>query len=90
VRLLDALAAPSLGGRSGGSLVTADLGDIRLCYTVAAPGDHWVMNSLAVMAVVRAVGADLGAAGLAWPKWKGWPGAARGRKSPRPTAARRW
>jgi hypothetical protein len=27
-----------LARRSGGSLVTADLGDIRLCYTVASPG----------------------------------------------------
>jgi UDP-N-acetylmuramoyl-tripeptide--D-alanyl-D-alanine ligase len=60
VRLLDAVAAPG-----GGSLVTADMGDRRLCYTIASPGDHWVMNSLAVMAAVRAVGGDLGAAGLA-------------------------
>jgi len=60
VRLLDSVAAPG-----GGSLVTADLGDRKLCYTVAAPGLHWVSNSLAVMAAVRAVGGDLGAAGLA-------------------------
>jgi UDP-N-acetylmuramoyl-tripeptide--D-alanyl-D-alanine ligase len=60
VRLLDAVPAPG-----GGSLVTADLGDRRLCYTVAEPGDHWVINSLAVMAAVRAAGADLGAAGVA-------------------------
>lgn len=60
VRLLDAV--PAAGG---GSLVTADLGDRRICYTVAAPGDHWVTNSLAVMAAVRAVRGDLAAAGLA-------------------------
>jgi UDP-N-acetylmuramoyl-tripeptide--D-alanyl-D-alanine ligase len=60
VRLLDAVGAPG-----GGSLVTIDMGDRRLCYTIAAPGEHWVINSLAVMAAVRAVGADLGAAGLA-------------------------
>ncbi len=59
VRLLDALPQAN-----GGSLVTADLGERRLCYTVAEPGDHWVINSLAVMAAVRAVGGDLGAAGL--------------------------
>jgi UDP-N-acetylmuramoyl-tripeptide--D-alanyl-D-alanine ligase len=40
VRLLDALPAPGYDGRSGGSLVTADLGDIRLCYTVASPDRH--------------------------------------------------
>jgi UDP-N-acetylmuramoyl-tripeptide--D-alanyl-D-alanine ligase len=60
VRLLDAVTAPG-----GGSLVTIDMGDRRLCYTIAAPGEHWITNSLAVMAAVRAVGADLGSAGLA-------------------------
>ena len=69
VRLLDAVAAPG-----GGSLVTADLGDRRICYTVGAPGDHWVMNSLAVMAAVRAVGGDLGAAGLALAELRGLAG----------------
>lgn len=60
VRLLDAVTASS-----GGSLITADLGDRRICYTVSSPGDHWVLNSLAVMAAVRAARGDLGAAGLA-------------------------
>jgi UDP-N-acetylmuramoyl-tripeptide--D-alanyl-D-alanine ligase len=69
VRLLDAV--PSLGG---GSLVTVDLGDRRLCYTVAAPGEHWVINSLAVMAAVRAVNGDLGAAGVALAEMEGLAG----------------
>lgn len=69
VRLLDAVAA--IGG---GSLVTADLGDRRICYTVAAPGDHWVMNSLAVMAAVKAVRGDLAAAGLALAEMAGLAG----------------
>jgi UDP-N-acetylmuramoyl-tripeptide--D-alanyl-D-alanine ligase len=69
VRLLDAVTAPG-----GGSLVTADLGDRRLCYTIASPGEHWVMNSLAVMAAVRAVGGDLGAAGLALAEMEGLAG----------------
>ncbi|HEX7709433.1 MAG TPA: UDP-N-acetylmuramoyl-tripeptide--D-alanyl-D-alanine ligase [Sphingomonadaceae bacterium] len=60
VRLLDAVQQAN-----GGSLVTADLGDRRICYSVAEPGEHWVSNSLAVIAAVRALGADLGAAGLA-------------------------
>ncbi len=60
VRLIDAVAAPG-----GGTLVTVDMGDRRLCYTVSAPGEHWVINSLAVMAAVRAAGGDLGSAGLA-------------------------
>lgn len=69
VRLLDAVAAPG-----GGSLVTAELGDRRLCYTVSAPGEHWVANSLAVMAAVRAAGGDLGAAGLALAEMEGMKG----------------
>ncbi|MFC3102067.1 UDP-N-acetylmuramoyl-tripeptide--D-alanyl-D-alanine ligase [Altererythrobacter lauratis] len=64
MRLLDALPLAS-----GGSLVTAALttraGTQRLCYTVAEPGEHWVANSLCVMAAVYAAGGDLGAAGLA-------------------------
>jgi UDP-N-acetylmuramoyl-tripeptide--D-alanyl-D-alanine ligase len=69
VRLLDVVSA--IGG---GSLVTADMGDRRICYTVAAPGDHWVMNSLAVMAAVRAAKGDLGAAGLALAEMEGLAG----------------
>ncbi len=69
VRLLDVVA-----GIDGGSLVTVDMGDRRLCYTVAMPGAHWVANSLAVMATVRAVGADLGAAGLALAEMAGLAG----------------
>ncbi len=69
VRLLDAVA-----GMNGGSLVTADMGDRRVCYTIATPGEHWVTNSLAVMAAVRAVGGDLGAAGLALAELEGLKG----------------
>lgn len=69
VRLLDTISAAN-----GGSLVTVDMGDRRLCYTVAAPGDHWVMNSLAVMAAVRAAGGDLGAAGVALAEMEGMAG----------------
>jgi UDP-N-acetylmuramoyl-tripeptide--D-alanyl-D-alanine ligase len=69
VRLLDAVAAPG-----GGSLVTAEMGDCRLCYTIAAPGEHWIVNSLAVMAAVRAAGGDLGAAGLALAELEGMKG----------------
>ncbi len=74
VRLLD-----SVDAIDGGSLVTADMGDRRVCYTVAAPGEHWVANSLCVMAAVRAVGGDLGAAGLALAEMEGMAG--RGARS---------
>lgn len=70
VRLLDAI--PAAGG--AGSLVTADLGDIRLCYTIAEPGEHWIVNSLGVMAAVRAAGGDLASAGLALAEMGGLKG----------------
>jgi UDP-N-acetylmuramoyl-tripeptide--D-alanyl-D-alanine ligase len=69
VRLLDAIPAAN-----GGSLVTAALADRRLCYSVAEPGEHWVANSLAVMAAVHAAGGDLGAAGLALAEMGGLKG----------------
>lgn len=69
VRLLDSVPASN-----GGSLVTADMGDRRICYTVAAAGEHWIANSLAVMAAVRAAGGDLGAAGLALAEMAGLAG----------------
>ncbi len=69
VRLLDAIPTAD-----GGSLVTADLGDARLCYTVAEPGEHWISNSLAVIAAVRAAGGDLGATGLALAEMGGLKG----------------
>jgi len=59
-RLIDSIRAPE-----GGSLVTAQIGEARLCFRIAAPGDHWVMNALAVMAAVEAAGGDLAIAGLA-------------------------
>ncbi|WP_347303276.1 UDP-N-acetylmuramoyl-tripeptide--D-alanyl-D-alanine ligase [Croceibacterium sp. TMG7-5b_MA50] len=69
MRLVDAIEAPT-----GGSLVTARLGDRILCYAVAHPGQHWVDNSLCVMAAVHAAGADLGAAGLALAEMGGLKG----------------
>lgn len=69
VRLLDAIPSAN-----GGSLVTAELGDTRVCYSVAEPGEHWIANSLGVMAAVRAAGGDLGAAGLALAEMGGLKG----------------
>lgn len=69
VRLLDAIPAAN-----GGSLVTVDLGDRRLCYSVAEPGEHWIVNSLCVMAAVHATGGDLAAAGLALSEMGGLKG----------------
>ena len=45
--------------------VAADIQGTPVTYKVAAPGRHWAINSLAVLAVVHALGADLGRAALA-------------------------
>lgn len=42
-----------------GSAVEADILGRRLGYRLGAPGRHWVMNSLAALAAVAAIGADL-------------------------------
>lgn len=60
VRCIDHLASTN-----GGSLVTAQLPGAMLQFELSQPGDHWVSNSLAVLAAVQAAGADLAVAGLA-------------------------
>ena len=44
MRLLDALTVAN-----GGSLVTAAMGDHRLCYNVAEPGGHWIAGHALVI-----------------------------------------
>ncbi len=70
----DVRATEAVPAAGGGTLVTASLPGAELCFTVAAPGDHWVSNALAVLAAVEALGADLGAAGLALAEMPGLPG----------------
>jgi UDP-N-acetylmuramoyl-tripeptide--D-alanyl-D-alanine ligase len=60
VRCVDHIAASG-----GGSLITAQMPAGMLCYTLSQPGDHWIANSLAVLAAVEAAGADMAVAGLA-------------------------
>nr|WP_208404749.1 UDP-N-acetylmuramoyl-tripeptide--D-alanyl-D-alanine ligase [Sphingobium vermicomposti] len=64
---------------NGGTLVTAKLPSAELCFTVGAPGEHWVSNALAVLAAVEALGGDLAVAGLALAEMPGLPG--RGERS---------
>jgi len=45
-----------------GSVVTASVMGEVIDYSLGLPGRHWVMNSLAVLAAVRAAGGDIGAA----------------------------
>ncbi|MDX3901386.1 MAG: UDP-N-acetylmuramoyl-tripeptide--D-alanyl-D-alanine ligase [Sphingobium sp.] len=70
----DVRATEMVPASGGGTLVTATLPDAQLCFTVAAPGEHWVSNALAVLAAVDAVGGDLAAAGLALAEMPGLAG----------------
>ncbi|NIJ39456.1 UDP-N-acetylmuramoyl-tripeptide--D-alanyl-D-alanine ligase [Sphingopyxis panaciterrae] len=70
----DVRAIDWLSDGQGGSLVTAQVQDALLCFTIAQAGAHWVSNSLAVLAAVKAVGGDLPAAGLAFAEMPGIAG----------------
>jgi UDP-N-acetylmuramoyl-tripeptide--D-alanyl-D-alanine ligase len=59
---------------ANGTMVTARLPDAELFFTISQPGDHWVSNSLAVIAAVSALGGDLAAAGLALADFGGLAG----------------
>jgi len=61
----DVRASYVVRGPRGGSLVTAQLPGAQLSCTISQPGEHWVANSLAVLAAVQAAGGDLALAGLA-------------------------
>jgi UDP-N-acetylmuramoyl-tripeptide--D-alanyl-D-alanine ligase len=61
-------------GDTGGSIVTAKVGDAVLCFTLAPPGDHWVGNAMAILSAMAAVDGDLPAAGLALAELPGLPG----------------
>ena len=71
IRLLDCRLGPTA------SLVTISVMGEVLDYTVALPGRHWVMNSLAVLGAVKAAGGDVGAAAAAFARLTGLPGRGR-------------
>ena len=57
-----------------GTMLNVVLPGVELCFTLSQPGEHWVSNSLAVLAAVTAMGGDLAAAGLALADMGGMPG----------------
>lgn len=61
----DVRAVHAVSAESGGSLISAELLERELTFTISQRGEHWVANALAVLAVVEAVGEDVGLAGLA-------------------------
>jgi UDP-N-acetylmuramoyl-tripeptide--D-alanyl-D-alanine ligase len=76
----DVTAIHAVRAENGGSLITARLMQSELTYTISQRGEHWVSNSLAVLAAVEAVGADLAAAGLALADMDGLKGRGERRK----------
>jgi UDP-N-acetylmuramoyl-tripeptide--D-alanyl-D-alanine ligase len=61
----DVHAVHAVAAEGGGSLISAALLERELTFTISQRGEHWVTNSLAVLAAVEAVGADVALAGLA-------------------------
>jgi len=72
-RLLDCVL------ESSGSTVRAKIDGSVLRFRLAAPGRHWVMNALAVLAAMAAAGVDVRIAAAALAKLEPLPG--RGRQS---------
>jgi len=61
----DVHALHAVTADGGGSLISAALLERELTFTISQRGEHWVSNSLAVLAAIEAVGADVALAGLA-------------------------
>ncbi|WP_109806502.1 UDP-N-acetylmuramoyl-tripeptide--D-alanyl-D-alanine ligase [Sphingosinithalassobacter portus] len=70
----DVRAIETMRTRTGGTFVTARLGERELSFTLSQPGEHWVANAMAILAAVDAVGSDLELAGLALAEMGGLPG----------------
>jgi len=70
----DVRAIETMRTRTGGTFVTARLGDRELSFTISQPGAHWVSNAMGVLAAVDAAGGDLELAGLALAEMGGLAG----------------
>jgi UDP-N-acetylmuramoyl-tripeptide--D-alanyl-D-alanine ligase len=60
----DVHAIHAVAAEGGGSLISAALLERELTFTISQRGEHWVSNSLAVLAAVEAMGVDVAVAGL--------------------------
>jgi UDP-N-acetylmuramoyl-tripeptide--D-alanyl-D-alanine ligase len=61
----DVHAVHAVNAEGSGSLISAALLERELTFTISQRGEHWVSNSLAVLAAVEAIGEDVAVAGLA-------------------------
>ncbi len=69
----DARATYHVSGPAG-TMATAKIGEAQLSFTIGQPGEHMVLNALAVLAAVQAAGGDLGLAALALAELPGLKG----------------
>lgn len=70
----DVRALDWLPSDDGGTLITAQVHETTLCFQLNKTGEHWVSNTMAVLAAVRAAGGDLAAAGVALAELPAFPG----------------
>ena len=61
----DVHAVHAVASEGGGSLISAALLERELTFTISQRGEHWVSNSLAVLAAIEVTGADVAVAALA-------------------------
>jgi UDP-N-acetylmuramoyl-tripeptide--D-alanyl-D-alanine ligase len=61
----DVHAVHAVASEGGGSLISAALLERELTFTISQRGEHWVSNSLAVLAAIEATGGDVAVAALA-------------------------
>jgi UDP-N-acetylmuramoyl-tripeptide--D-alanyl-D-alanine ligase len=61
----DVHAIHAVSAEPGGSLISAELCERELTFTISQAGEHWVSNALAVLAAVESLGEDVAVAGLA-------------------------
>jgi UDP-N-acetylmuramoyl-tripeptide--D-alanyl-D-alanine ligase len=57
-----------------GTQISAKVCDAILSFNLSQPGEHWIANSMAVLAAVLAAGGDLASAGLAMAEMGGLSG----------------
>ena len=70
----DVRVVDHLNTANNGTLITAKVCDAMLSFALSQPGQHWISNSMAVLAAVLAAGGDLASAGLALAEMGGLAG----------------
>jgi len=70
----DVCVIDHLSMANNGTRITAKVREAMLTFNLSQPGQHWIANSMAVLAAVHAAGGDLASAGLALAEMGGLSG----------------